>query len=98
MNWIYIRSLVISFLKGEAVKLALKKLLGSALLGGFKVWVIKFIVTELFEEFAEPLIKYAFRNTEYQFNRVKGKMIVKKLIKAKEAGNEEAYDDMLSKL
>jgi len=53
------------FLKGKAVKLAIKKILGSAAMGGFKAWLIKFIVTELFEEIAEPIIDLGVRKIGY---------------------------------
>lgn len=70
---------VIAFLKGSAVKFAIKKILGAALTGGFKVWLIKFIVTELFEEIAEPLIKLSFRKVGYYYHVKEGAHVLEKI-------------------
>lgn len=93
LNWEAIKLAVIEQLKGAAVKAALKKLLGSAALGGFKTWIIKYIITELFEELAEPLMKAAFVKMGYFYDRVEGKIIVKRIEQAREAGNGEDYDN-----
>ena len=61
-------------------------------MGGFKGWLIKFIVTELYEEIGEPVIKYALNEVGYQYDRVKGKVIVNRIEKAKDENNEEAYN------
>lgn len=82
---------LIEFLKGKAVKVALKKLLGSAALGGFKAWLIKFIVIELFEEVAQPLILLAYRKGMRVVDEANGKLKVKKIEKAKEEGSEDGY-------
>ena len=92
LNWQTIKVALIEQLKGAAVKAALKKLLGSAVMGGPKAWVIKYVVTELFEEIGEPLIKAAFVKMGYLYDRVEGKIIVKKIQDAREDNDADAYD------
>lgn len=61
-------------------------------MGGFRAWLIKYIVTELFEEIAEPLIKASFRRMGYLYDRAGGKIQVKKLNEAREDNNEDSYN------
>jgi hypothetical protein len=88
-----IKVAVVEFLRGQAVKLALKKLLGSAAMGGFKGWLIKLIVTELYDEIGEPVINRILNAAGYQFNRLEGKGMVRKIKGARNANDEEAYND-----
>jgi hypothetical protein len=92
LDWQAIKTVVIEQLKGAGVKLALKKLLGTAAVGGFKVWLITFIVENLYEEFAEPLVKAVFVKLGYYYDRINGEIIVKKIRQAREDGNAEDYD------
>ena len=95
-----LKKILLDLLKGQAVKLALKKLLGSAMVGGPKAWLIKFIVTELFEEIAEPFIRYALNQVGYYYDKIDGEVKIKKLDRARENNNEQDYnatiDDILS--
>lgn len=93
LDWQLIKKAVIEQLKGAGVKLALKKILGTAAMGGFKAWLIKYIVTELFEEIGEPLIKAAFVKLGYYYDRIEGKIIVKKIQDAREDNDADAYDN-----
>ena len=86
-----IKTYIINFLKSEAIKLALKKLLGSPLAGGFKAWVIKLIITELFEEVAEPVIRLVIRKGQLVVDKTSGKIKVKRIERAKNEGDEDAY-------
>ena len=83
---------LIDFLKGSAIKAALRKILGSALMGGFKAWLVKFAVTELFEQLVQPIILLSIRKGLLFYDKTKGKIRVKKIKKAKEEGNEQDYD------
>lgn len=98
--WPEIKLRLINWLKGEAVKFALKKLLGSAMMGGFKAWLIKFIVETFFEEIAEPVTKAVLIKGEWAYHRVEGSVLVKKLETAIEDHNEDDYnstiDDILN--
>jgi len=84
-----LKLILIQFLKGEAIKLALKKLLGSAAAGGIKGWIIKFVVEQLFEEVAQPIIELGFRKMGYLVHRIEGEIILKKI---KDAKNENDFD------
>jgi hypothetical protein len=86
---------LINFLKGSAVKLAIKKILGTAAVGGIKGWLIKIIVTELFEEIAEPLIKLALRKGLLVYDKIDGNIKIKRLEKAKEENNETNYNSTI---
>jgi len=89
---------LIKFLKGSAVKLTLKKVLGSVAAGGFKAWLVKYIATELFEEIAEPLIKLAIRRGRLVYDKADGALKVNKYEKAKEAGDESTYTDTIGRV
>ena len=86
-----LKTYIINFLKSEAIKLALKKILGNAVAGGFKAWLIKLIITELFEEVAEPVIRLAIRKGQLVVDKTSGKMKVKRIERAKDEGDEDAY-------
>lgn len=70
---------IIAFLKGEGFKFLVKKLVGSAAFAGPKAWLIKFIYDYLFDEFAEPLMKYGFRRMGYAYDVQRGKILLKKV-------------------
>jgi len=91
-KWAAFKKYLIDFLKGSAVKFALRKILGSAVMGGFKAWLVKFIVTELFEQVAEPLILLSMRKGLLFYDKTRGKIRIKKIQQAKEEGDENTYD------
>ena len=88
---------LIDFLKGSAVKYAVKKLLGTStgIIGGVKGWLIKYAITELFEEVVEPVIKLAIRKGLLVYDKVDGKIKLKKLEKAKEENDEATYNSTI---
>jgi len=90
-----VRDKLIEHLKGKAVKLALKKILGSAMAGGFKAWLVKYIVTELFEEIAQPVINYGFRKFGYQVEVYHGKKLLKKI---QNAENDDDWRDLAGRV
>jgi hypothetical protein len=90
-----IKQPLIDFLKGSAVKYALKKLLGTAAMGGFKGWLVRYIVTELFEEIAEPVIRYLIRKGALAYDQAEGKIKIIKLERAKASKNEADYDSTI---
>lgn len=91
---------VLAVLQKETVKLAIKKILGNAVMGGFKVWLVKLIANELFEEIAKPLLQAAFHQAGYLYDRVDGKITAKKITEARENDDEDSYnrhvDDIFS--
>lgn len=101
--WEYFKSWINVFLRGQVVKLALKKILSSSIgaVAGVQGWLVAFIVGELYDELAEPIVKLALREIGYHIEVVKGKTIVKKINKARQEGNHEDYrrnvDDLFNK-
>tara|TARA_R110002012_G_scaffold191476_1_gene359234 strand:+ start:323 stop:643 length:321 start_codon:yes stop_codon:yes gene_type:complete len=80
-------------LKGQAVKLALKKILGSAAAGGFKAWLVAFVVKNFWDELVEPLMNAALIEVKYIKNKIEGKITAKKISEARESGSDQDYDD-----
>jgi len=82
--WGRLKSALIKWAKTKAVTLALKKILGSAAMGGFKAWLIKYIVSELFEELVEPMMKLAFRKVGYLYEVKRGERTLKRIENAQD--------------
>jgi len=93
--WPEIKLRLIEWLKGKAVSLAIKKILGTAAMGGFKVWLIKFVVENLFEEVAEPVAKAVLIKGEWLYHRVEAEVIVSKLERADREHDEQAHNDSI---
>jgi len=74
------------------IKTALINFVKSGPLLGFRTWLVKLIITEFFEEIAEPLIRLSLRRLEYSYKKVEGKIIIKKIEKAKNENNQNDYD------
>lgn len=89
---ITLRNLVITQLKGEAVKRLSIIIFKSASLSGFRGWLIKTIVTNFSEEIAEPIIKASFIKLNYVYTKAEGKILIKKL---KDTNNENDYDTII---
>ena len=93
--WNTLRPIIINFLKGVAVREALKRLLGPAA-GGFKAWLVKYIVEHLFESLAVPVILYTYRKGELYYDQTKGKLQIRRLNNAKDLDSyNDAVDDIL---
>jgi len=89
----YTKKKLLDFLKGQAITLALKKILGSAAMGGFKGWLVKLLVEEIvIEKIGEPIMHYALHEAEYQVDVLQGKIIVKQMNKARDNGDQKEYD------
>lgn len=84
---------ILEQLKGQAVKLALKKILGSAAAGGFKAWLVKFVVENLWDEFVEPLMNAALVEVKYIKDKIDGKITADKIEKARRSGDASSYND-----
>ena len=91
-SWPQIKLGLIEFLKGKFVTMALAKLLSTAAMGGFRAWLIKFLVENLFEQVVEPIMKAGFIKLGYIYNRIEGNVLVSKIEKAKEENNETDYN------
>lgn len=89
------KAAVFSILKKEAVKLALSKLARGILKGTFGNWLITFAVEYLMDEFVIPLMKTGFNYMGYQFDKIEGKIYIKRLNDAQNQGNQDEYDDIV---
>ena len=76
----HIKNIIVFFLEKQAVKVVLKKLL---ITGGFKAWIITFVVKELIEEMDEHLIEPAFRKVGYVSDKLEGAKVYKRVNNAK---------------
>ena len=86
------------YLKGQVFKLALKKILGSAAMGGFKAWIIRFILENLWDEIVEPLMNAALVEIKYIKDKVDGKITAKKIEQARLSGDQDSYDSAVDEL
>jgi hypothetical protein len=97
-GWGATRAFLIAELRGQFVKLMLKKLLGSSMAGGFRAWLVKFIAKNLYDEIAEPLVKAVLRKAHYKYRVREGRVIIKKLEEAEQRGDNEDYDRIVNDL
>jgi spore maturation protein SpmB len=84
------------FIKGEAIKLALRKILGSSTASGLRAWIIKFIASELYEELFKPILLYGIRKKMLIIDKSTGALIVNRVQRAKDEGDETSYTDTIS--
>lgn len=87
--------LIIDFFRKAAVKAALLKLLGSAVMGGFRAWLIKLIVTQMYDSLAVPIFQWGVRKGMLQVDKVTGRIHVKQL---RNADTDAEWDDVVDKL
>tara|TARA_R110000787_G_scaffold5686_6_gene20541 strand:- start:5419 stop:5718 length:300 start_codon:yes stop_codon:yes gene_type:complete len=94
LTWEWVQNTLIKFLRDKAVKQILKAVLGSVKAGGIKVWIIKYIATELFDEVAKPFMQYVFRRAGYTYDVKKGEHVLKRIEDAKDI---DAWSDAVNK-
>ena len=90
--WVHLKNILIHLLRGRIIKLALKKILGSAAMGGFQAWLVKYIVTELYDELGEPILKAGVNYVGYRYDKYKGKVHITRLEKARDENDENNYN------
>lgn len=95
MNWKTIRDIFFKWLKGKTVKLALKKILGSAMMGGVQAWIVSYVAEYLYDEYAVPLMKKLIRSGRFYYDVHNGEITFKNLEQAKKDENEDSYDDII---
>jgi hypothetical protein len=93
-GWPAVKVFILSQLRGEFLKFALKKILGSAYMGGLRGWLVKLITVELYELIAEPVVKAVLRKGKYSYDRKDGKIIISEMDDAERRGDEDVYDDL----
>ena len=95
MSWLAIRNFLLAQIRGAALKAALLNLVKSGPMLGFRKWVIKVIVENFFDEIADPIIKASFINMGYIYNRIEGKILIKKV---QNANNQLDYDSAIDNI
>lgn len=96
MNWAALKESFIKLLKNKVVQTALLKILGKTT--GFRAWVISFILEKAFKMIAEPIINTAIRKGLLVYDKTRGKILLKRVMEAKEEGNEEGYRKHIGRL
>lgn len=86
---------LINFLRKEFVTLALKKILGSAMAGGFKGWLVKYVATNLYDEVAVPIVNFLGRKGLLFVDKESGKIKVKKINEAKKDDDIDSYSSTI---
>jgi hypothetical protein len=96
LGGVFSRKNIKKFLKDKIVVFTLKKILGSAVLGGPMGWLASFVASELYDELALPIVNLALRRSGFIYHKVEGKYQVGKLKKAEGENNEDEYDDVVT--
>ena len=78
-------------LEQTLVRAMLLKFLGSAAAGGFKAWLIKKVVDELWDGWGQPIILYAIRKSKRMYNEKKGEYHYVRLSKIRKNADWDAY-------
>lgn len=79
-------------LRSKAVKLALRKILGSAVVAGPLATVIAYLVGEVFDDMANPLINRISNKLGAVIRKWDGEELVLRVKKAREDNDQTNYD------
>lgn len=82
--WQVLKDTAISLTKTQLVRFTLRKILGSAVAGGFYGWIITFLVEEGFENIVQPIMQSAFRKIGYTYSVINGKHTLKEIENAED--------------
>lgn len=92
--WAYLKQA----LRSKLITSALKRLFGSAALGGLKGAVLAYIAGHLYDELVVPFIDFLERKGMLFVDTQKGKIKIQRLEAAKESHDENAYNDAVDSL
>ena len=85
-------------LEQTLVRAMLLKFLGSAAAGGFKAWLIKKVVDELWDGWGQPIILYAIRKSKRIYNENKGEHLYVRLSRVRKNEDWKEYKETLDKI
>lgn len=87
---------ILKYLQTAAVKAAVKLFFKTAVPGGFKLKIIKYAAKEfLFDKALLPGVQKVFRELGYSFDVGDGIIQIKRLKKASDNNDQDAYDDTI---
>jgi len=86
---------ILNWIKKWIIEFAFRKILGSAIVGGVKGWLIKYGINWLWKQYLGPGLRYLFRKVEMLIRKRDNKKNIGKLNKAK---NEKEFDDAFDNL
>ncbi len=88
------KKLLFNLLEKQAVKLVLKKLV---LASGFQAYLVTFIVEQLFDHVAIPIMNLSIRKGELYYDQIEGKIQIKRLHNSKDlADYDRNLDNILN--
>lgn len=86
---------IVTTLKKKAVKTIMLKIFGRVV-GGPVGYLVTLLVEKIFEHGIEPLVNELILRDLLLYDRKKGKVLVRKIQKAKDENNESNYRDLIS--
>jgi len=92
-----LKQTILDLLKSIAFKAISKKLFGF-IVGGFKGFILNFLLDRVFSKALEPFLNLCIRKGYLLIDKTKGKILVKKFNRAKEENNEEDYNSTIDNL
>lgn len=81
-----LKGIILELMKKELVKIAVAKLVKTAFMADFRIWLISLIVKYLVDEVAKPVIDLFFRKAGYQYEVIEGRHLLKKIESSSNAG------------
>ena len=91
LDWQTVKNFILAKAEKFFIDFALKKILGSALAGGFQGWIVKIIAGKLFKEIGQPLLQLAIRKGFLLYDIKQGQILVVKIEDAKREHDAEEY-------
>lgn len=93
------KDIIINLAKKGFLEFVVKKVLGVALsVGGFKVWLVKYLATELFEEVAEPVARLLIRKGQLAYDKIDGNIKINKIVESVDEENSDDYWDTIGSI
>jgi len=93
-----LKAYLIGRVRSEFVKRMLIMIFKTAVTGGLKTKIVKWLLVNAFDEVIMPLMKEAFNILGYGFDKTNGKIKIWKRKRAEEQQNEDDYIDIITSL
>jgi hypothetical protein len=93
INWGGVGDALLKFLRGELIKKLVLIIVGAST--GFQAWIVGLAVGVLFDYVAAPILKEAARRGILIYDKVDGKIKLKKLKDARNEHDQDRYDSTI---